>query len=272
MYCLMLTAAYNVLHLSSSLSTTSKNACPERLPPVYSHQNFSIDRYNVKCCPNFYEKDDVCEPCPAGTYGRSCELACMFGYYGKECKATCNCSQFQECNNTFGCVCKAGYTGYKCDQGITSADSTVTTIIATDFSSEAIIIEETAVKSSGPSNKEWLLYSLCIAGVIMLTALTHLLRYYKKRKSSKLRPLCNNKDVVLESTITSPFTGVYDEIDENVLTDNTEGLYVTTSSIYNEPVYFVPQESTSISTDYLDPVFAAEEEGDNSKDQIYKKR
>ncbi|CAC5361760.1 Protein FAM135A,Protein FAM135B [Mytilus coruscus] len=277
MYCLMLTAAYNVLHLSSCLSSTSKNVCPERLPPVYSHQNFYIDRFKVKCCPNFYEKDDVCEPCPAGTYGRSCELACTFGYYGNECKAKCNCSQFQECNNTFGCVCKAGYTGHECDQGITSAETTVTTIIATDFSSETIIIEKTTIKRSGQSNKEVLLYSLCIAGVIMLTALTHLLRSYKKRKSSKLRPLCNNEDVVLESTITSPFSGVYDEIDENVLTDNTQGIYVTTPSSNNEPVYFVPQESTSISaitehvdTDYLDPVFAAEE-GGKSKDQIYEK-
>ncbi|XP_052075376.1 uncharacterized protein LOC127712806 [Mytilus californianus] len=156
---------------------------------------------------------------------------------------------------------------------ITSAENTVTTIVATGLPTEAIIIEETTIKSCGPPTKDWLLYTLGTAGFIILTVLSHLLRSYSKRKSR-----LKNEEEVLESTTTSPYTGVYHEIDENVLTDVTLGVCLTSQSSNNEAVYFVPQERTSITTitehidtDYLDPVFAAEDEGDKSNDQMCKK-
>lgn len=55
--------------------------------------------------------------CPAGTYGKSCDIPCILGQYGKMCNSTCNCSSVQVCNNIFGCVCPEGLTGNKCDRG-----------------------------------------------------------------------------------------------------------------------------------------------------------
>ncbi|CAC5415250.1 unnamed protein product [Mytilus coruscus] len=274
MYSLMIVTVTCSLQISKTLSPTSKNVCPEKWPSINDEfRNISRDAFGVKCCPNFLEIDGICEPCPAGTYGKSCINQCVPGYYGMGCKAKCNCSSFQECHNIFGCVCKAGYTGDNCDQDITSADSTVTFMIATSIPREAIIIEVATIKVSGSSNKDWILYTLCIAGVIVLTALTHLLRSYRQRKSSKVR--FKSEEVVLESTTTSPYTGAYDEIDENVITDNTPGVCLIATSSKMEVVYFVPQESMSITTitkhvdtDYLDRVFEAEDERGTSDEQI----
>ncbi|XP_063419258.1 uncharacterized protein LOC134702096 [Mytilus trossulus] len=215
----------------------------------------------------------MCKPCPAGTYGKSCINQCLPGSYGMLCKAKCNCSSVQECHNIFGCVCKTGHRGDNCDQDISYEDSTATLIISTSIPSKCIIIGETTIKYNGSSNMDWLLYTLCIAAVIVLTAFTHLLRSYQQRKSTKRS---KSEKVVWESTTTSPYTGTYDEIDENVLTDITPGLCVTAQQSRMEAVYFVPQESTysttitgQVKTDYLDPVFEAEiEEGEKSEDQI----
>ncbi|CAC5415249.1 unnamed protein product [Mytilus coruscus] len=78
-------------------------------------RNISKDALTVECCPNFIEKNGICEPCPDGTYGKSCKDNCSLGYYGKECKSKCICSSFQECDIIFGCVCQGGFTGNKCD-------------------------------------------------------------------------------------------------------------------------------------------------------------
>ncbi|CAG2221982.1 unnamed protein product [Mytilus edulis] len=270
----MLVAVAYLLQISNTLNPNSENVCPEKLPPINDEfRNISKDAFGVKCCPNFLERNGMCEPCPAGTYGKSCINQCLPGSYGMLCKAKCNCSSVQECHNIFGCVCKTGHRGDNCDQDITYDESTVTIIISTSIPSKAIIFEETTDKYKGSSNMDWLLYTLCIAGVIVLTAFTHLLRSYQQRKSTKRS---KSEKVVWESTTTSPYTGTYDEIDENVLTDNTSGFCVTAQKSRMEAVYFVPQESTysttitgQVKTDYLDPVFEAElEEGEKSEDQI----
>ncbi|XP_076107612.1 uncharacterized protein LOC143075914 [Mytilus galloprovincialis] len=273
MYSLIIVTAYQLLQISRTLNLTSKNVCPRHLQPVENVvRNISKDVLIVECCPNYIVKNGICEPCPAGTYGKSCDIPCILGQYGTMCNSTCNCSSAQVCNNIFGCVCPKGLTGNKCDRDISYEDSTFTIIISTSIPSKAIIIEETTVKYNGSSNMDWLLYTLCIAGVIVLTAFTHLLRSYQQRKSTKRS---KSGKVVWESTTTSPYTGTYDEIDENVLTDNTSGLCVTAQKSRMEAVYFVPQERTysttitgQVKTDYLDPVFEAEiEEGEKSEDQ-----
>ncbi|CAG2233038.1 unnamed protein product [Mytilus edulis] len=106
-----------IIQISSTLSPTSKNVCPVQLAPVDDKsRNISKDAFAVKCCPNFFEKDDICEPCPAGTYGKSCMDQCEHDYYGIQCKVKCNCSSVQVCNKIIGCVCPTGYKGNKCDK------------------------------------------------------------------------------------------------------------------------------------------------------------
>lgn len=97
---------------------------------------------------------------------------------------------------------------------------------------------------------EWLIYTLCIVGVVIVTGLSHLFRSYKRHKSSKER--LENEEVVLARVHTSPYSGFYDEIDEDMLTD--------------DKVDFVPQGNHSDTkstepddTGYLDPCFAIEE-------------
>lgn len=103
----------------------------------------------------------------------------------------------------------------------------------------------------GTSNMEWLIYTLCIVGVVIVTGLSHLVRSYKRHKSSKERLV--NDEVVLARVHTSPYSGFYDEIDEDMLTD--------------EKVNFVPQDNNSDMKNtrsddpgYLDPCFVIEED------------
>ncbi|XP_063448078.1 protein draper-like [Mytilus trossulus] len=231
----------------------------------------------MKCCPDFIEKDDLCEPCPEGTFGRSCEDHCPNGFYGKQCTVQCNCSPAQECHRIFGCVCPVGYTGNKCDQGdVTSVENTVTNIVATGYASEAIIIEVTTIKKShsGPSNKEWLLYTICITGAIIITASSHLLRSYRKRKSR-----LKNEEVVVELTTTSPYTGFYHDIDDNIFNDVAPSLCLVSHPSKMEAVCFIPHENSFITrsnefvnTDYLYPVFAPEDDEENSQQQQLHKK
>ncbi|XP_071179638.1 uncharacterized protein [Mytilus edulis] len=117
MYSLIIVTAYQLLQISRTLNLTSKNVCPRHLQPVENVvRNISTDVLIMECCPNYIAKNGICEPCPAGTYGKSCEISCISGQFGKMCNSTCNCSSVQVCNNIFGCICPEGLTGNKCDK------------------------------------------------------------------------------------------------------------------------------------------------------------
>ncbi|CAG2185406.1 unnamed protein product [Mytilus edulis] len=172
--------------------------------------------------------------CPAGTYGKSCKGQCLPGYYGEQCNSECNCSSAQECHHIFGCVCPVGYTGNKCDQDVTSVENTVTHIVVTGYASKAITIEETTIK---------------------------------------------NSEAVVESTTTSPYAGFYHEIDENIFKDVTPSLPLESHPSKMEAMCFIPQENSLITrstelvnTDYLDPVFAAEDDEECSQHQELHKK
>lgn len=100
------------------------------------------------------------------------------------------------------------------------------------------------------SNMEWIIYALCIAAVVIVTGLSHLFRSYRKRKSSKESKV--NGDAVLEQSTEYPYTGSYDEIDEDMLLD--------------DHTFGVPQTTVTASTEdtgYLDPYFATEDDERN---------
>ncbi|XP_062600950.1 uncharacterized protein LOC134262575 [Saccostrea cucullata] len=62
------------------------------------------DETNLKCCTNYRQKDDFCEPCEVGTYGDSCTGGpCVYGYYGFGCQSKCNCTSDQYCDRKIGC-------------------------------------------------------------------------------------------------------------------------------------------------------------------------
>ncbi|VDI31900.1 Hypothetical predicted protein [Mytilus galloprovincialis] len=116
---------------------------------------------------------------------------------------------------------------------------------------ELFTFDDTTSMSIGTSNKDWLIYTLCIAAVFIVTILSHLIRSFRKQKTSKVTQV--NEAVVLEQVTESPFNSIYDEIDEDMLTDNK--------------IYFVPQDNPSVKSDtghgdtsYLDACFAIEDD------------
>lgn len=103
----------------------------------------------------------------------------------------------------------------------------------------------------GTSNMDWLIYTICIVAVVIVTILSHVFRSYRKLQSSTVTQV--NEAVVLEQETESPYSSVYDEIDEDMLTD--------------DKIYFVPQENPSLKiqtryddTEYLDVCFVNEDE------------
>ncbi|CAG2246044.1 unnamed protein product [Mytilus edulis] len=97
---------------------------------------------------------------------------------------------------------------------------------------------------------DWLIYTLCIVAVVIVTILSHVFRSHRKRQPSTVTQV--NEAVVLEQGTSSPYSSVYDEIDEDMLTD--------------DKIYFVPQEKPllrnklDMMTDYLDVCFVTEDE------------
>lgn len=117
---------------------------------------------------------------------------------------------------------------------------------------------------AGTSNMDWMIYTVCIVGVLVLTCLSHLFRSYRKQTSPKDR--LTNDDIDLEQVIESPYSGMYDEIDEEMLTD--------------DKIYFVPHENHSVQesvgdddTGYLDACVEFEEaDRQTLKDKISQER
>ncbi|XP_071179489.1 uncharacterized protein [Mytilus edulis] len=237
----------------------------------------------TNCCSNHEEINGVCKQCINGTSaeaGGQCK-PCKENMFGYKCIAQCNCEQFQSCDAAVGCIPKTPFLiETTTDSGNSSEGRTQTVILSTgvyvttqqidvihkitttrkivtdkhvtDVPNDVFITTEpNSISSGGSSNMEWLIYTLCIAGVVIVTGLSHLFRSYRKRKHSK--EMLVNGDLVLEQVTECPYSGFYDEIDENLLSDDKS--------------YFVPQDSHSVTkstgiddTGYLDACFATEED------------
>ncbi|XP_052072574.1 uncharacterized protein LOC127710657 [Mytilus californianus] len=251
---------------------------------------------STKCCYNHEEVNGVCKQCRNGTSaeaGGQCK-PCKENMFGYKCIATCNCDHLHSCDAVVGCITNTSFlTENTTDAGISSEGSTSAVILSTGVhvtTQERAVIhskitttrkietdklitdvpnnvfttkEPNSISSGGSSNMEWLIYTLCIVGVVIVTGLSHLFRSYRKRKHSK--EMLVNGDLVLEQVIESPYSGFYDEIDENMLAD--------------DKTYFVPQDNHSATkstghddTGYLDACFATEEdEQQKLKDKLSQK-
>ncbi|CAG2210040.1 unnamed protein product [Mytilus edulis] len=216
----------------------------------------------TNCCSNHEEINGVCKQCINGTSaeaGGQCK-PCKENMFGYKCIAQCKCEQFQSCDAAVGCIPKTPFLiETTTDSGNSSEGSTQAVILSTgvhvttqqrdvihkittkrkivtdkhvtDVPNDVFITTEpNSISSGGSSNMEWLIYTLCIAGVVIVTGLSHLFRSYRKRKHSK--EMLVNGDLVLEQVTESPYSGFYDEIDENMLSDDKS--------------YFVPQDSHSV--------------------------
>ncbi|CAC5420376.1 unnamed protein product [Mytilus coruscus] len=126
--------------------------------------------------------------------------------------------------------------------------------------------------NEGPSNDEWIIYTLCITGFTILTGVGHLLRKSRKRRTLKLR---NNTDVVSEPLKPTPYIGIYNVVDENPLTFDTTKLNTASQSSSLKSINFISQGRQSITTEieddetlgYLDLYFAMENHNQKVKDR-----
>ncbi|XP_062591432.1 uncharacterized protein LOC134252907 [Saccostrea cucullata] len=96
----------------------------------------SEDGTNLKCCTNYQQKYDICEPCEVGTYGDRCTGGpCVYGYYGFGCQSKCNCTSDQYCDRKIGCF----HNTKKGLEGAVSEDNSNNSIAITTATTAAIL-------------------------------------------------------------------------------------------------------------------------------------
>lgn len=100
------------------------------------------------------------------------------------------------------------------------------------------------------SINEWIVYTLCITGLIILLGVAHLFDKYRKRRSLNLR--IHNEVVCLKSLKPTPYVGIYDAVDENPLTFDIPELNVELQASSIQNFNLLLQGRQSITTDIED--------------------
>lgn len=80
----------------------------------------------IRCCTNYYLKENECLECMPGYRGENCSESCPYGYFGRLCNKQCNCSPDSYCEPTRGCLCNT--TSVNC----TILEQAVTETITSD--------------------------------------------------------------------------------------------------------------------------------------------
>ncbi|XP_063447426.1 uncharacterized protein LOC134726958 [Mytilus trossulus] len=176
--------------------------------------------------------------------------------YGVLCSETCDCNPDERCDNKVGCISK-------------STESTV----SVNLSNETVTGKQTNTLKDRSSNFEWIIYTLCITGLTILTVMGNILHKKRKQRSLKLKI---NAEIDLESFQPTPCNGIYSEVDENPLRFDTTELNVALQASLRKSVNFVSQGRQSITTEieddettgYLDVYFDMENDITRKKDEI----
>ncbi|VDI70365.1 Hypothetical predicted protein [Mytilus galloprovincialis] len=121
---------------------------------------------------------------------------------------------------------------------------------------------------NGPYLQEWLIYTLCIGGFVLIIVLSHFLRSYRRLPSSTKADETEKNDT-RHDAVQSPYirnTAIYDEIDEYMLEDD-RGESTTVQNLKrihsNDNINDNQSDNTIIkqeeSSSYLEPVFVEKE-------------
>lgn len=108
---------------------------------------------------------------------------------------------------------------------------------------------------------EWIIYSLCVIGFLIVIAISHVLRSYRKRSSINVPRVNGGDDIAMrQEQAEHPYIEIYDEIDENLLEDDdkkSRQLKNTNATITEVRTNKISGEDDTSS--YLDPYFAVDE-------------
>ncbi|CAG2186382.1 unnamed protein product [Mytilus edulis] len=170
--------------------------------------------YNNKglydCCFNFEAIKGICKECRNGTTaaaGYPCR-PCTKNMYGNQCIQECNCTQFQRCDSAVGCILK--------------------TSISTTYST-----------NTGSSNDKWIIYTLCITGLTLLTCFANLTLAYIKRRSCK--------ETIANQNVVSVL-GDFNVVDKTPIAFGTTGSNATSQDSHSENINFDCHERQSKTT------------------------
>lgn len=103
---------------------------------------------------------------------------------------------------------------------------------------------------AGTSKAGWIIYTLCITGCFILTALCHLFRTYRKRHALSSEKV--KEEVILKPLeLTLHNDDIYDEVNENSSTFVTTGSNIPSQASQNETLNLVQQIMEMMKLDIL---------------------
>ncbi|XP_076105742.1 uncharacterized protein LOC143074081 [Mytilus galloprovincialis] len=214
----------NFCNVANGLNTTEEGVCTDLSE-------------NLICCFNYELINDTCVACQRGFIrpnGISC-VPCNTSMYGIQCLDSCSCSIFQRCDNVDGCVNKT-ITTEPIQTTVTeivtvtelvwnTVKENLTTYMPVSNVYTRIINITPQKESTGLLQREIVIYSSVIAGILLAIGLTSLVRKYRKKNKGKVtKPGSRNVKQSnslrqMRSDVESP-SSLYDEIDETKLVEN----------------------------------------------------
>ncbi|XP_071177661.1 uncharacterized protein [Mytilus edulis] len=211
-------------NVANSLNKTEEGVCTD-------------DSGNLTCCFNYQLINDTCVVCQRGFIrpnGISC-VRCNASSYGLQCLESCSCNIFQRCDNVDGCVNKTITTEpilTTVTELVTVTDlvwNTVKVNLTTYMSVSNVYTRIQNItppqESTGLLQREIVIYSSVIAGILLALGLTSLVRKYRKKRKGKVTKhgsqnvKQSNSLRQMQSIVESP-SSLYDEIDETKLVEN----------------------------------------------------
>lgn len=112
---------------------------------------------------------------------------------------------------------------------------------------------------------EWIIYTLCVVGFLIIIALSHFVRSYRKRLSKNIRRENRGEHIEMrQERVNQPYAEIYDEIDENLVgVDNNNPLVIpelrNTRAIINDVQTMKINNDQEDHSSYIDAVFAVNE-------------
>ncbi|XP_071177668.1 uncharacterized protein [Mytilus edulis] len=189
------------------------------------------------CCYNYELISGNCESCQHGFIrpnGTSC-VPCGENRFGRQCLQNCSCSIFQRCDHVHGCV-NITLTTEPIQTTVTefvsgtelvwnTVKENLTTYITFSTANPRIQNITPLKESTGLLQREIVIYSSVIAGILLALGLTSLVRQYRKKSKGKVTKhgsrnvKQSNSLRQMRSNVDSP-SSLYDEIDETKLVEN----------------------------------------------------
>ncbi|CAG2210042.1 unnamed protein product [Mytilus edulis] len=188
----LISIIWDFCNIVNSLNETDEGVCTK-----------CNGNYNLTCCCYNYELiNGSCVVCQTGFInrngGNSC-IPCADNSYGKQCLIPCNCEFYQRCDHVHGCLNETITTEPIQTTAPERIWSTVKKKFTTSMSFSNVYTRIQNItppkESTGLLQREIVIYSLVIGGILVTLGLTSLVRKYRKKNQGKAtKPGIPNKD------------------------------------------------------------------------------